>query len=373
MKKLLFSLFIFTISFLSSANVAMAIDGECLMKNGSIVISAAGKDGDAVFNDGSANISAPFTYADGYTGEFDDNDANHCNTQPLFYKVKFFRAAICMEDPYKGNADPDFTSCADLFNNSADGKEIVITKDGADVSLIDNELSIPMGDYPYLAVVVSNHLRIKHFQKYVYADDSRAVIYGNGDTGTNTNTDLCYTVDKVTTYSGHTYNAPYLTAHQTTHGSAFTIDVSGMGETDAMLECTSNSAPGGDYDYATEIIDHFGDFETGYISFLDYEAQQEGTASEMELSATMLNVDNLTLATHVRDAQRIGAFYKYENPIVISEMTTGIKLKFATTSGVSVDGSQDAGNAKIWAAKVGADPFSIIIETRNRRSRGAWR
>ena len=52
MKKLLFSFFVLTVSFLSSANDAMAVLGECVDRDGNLVISALGKTGDATFEDG---------------------------------------------------------------------------------------------------------------------------------------------------------------------------------------------------------------------------------------------------------------------------------------------------------------------------------
>ena len=375
MKKLLFSFFVLTVSFLSSANDAMAVLGECVDRDGNLVISALGKTGDATFEDEEGNdIGAVFTYSGGYLGENDDADANHCNAQPDEYKVKFFKTAICTLDPFKVNADPDFSSCIDIFNNG-EGKDIIITKGGADVSLLEGDLAIPLGEYPYLVVVVSNHLRIKHQQKFVnvLADNTRAVMYGNGDTGTNTNTDLCYTVDTVTTYSGHTYNSAYLSAQQANHGSAFSIIASQAGADTSTLKCTSDATPGADFDFATEIIDHMGDFNTGLIASLDYESNDDPLIADIEMAATMLQNDNASVATHENNAQRIAGFFKYDNPIMISEATEGFKLNFATTQSVSIDSSQDMGNNKIWMVKVGADPFTVKVETQTKRSRGAWR
>ena len=376
MKKLLFSFFVLTVSFLSSANDAMAANGECVVRDGNLIISAAGKIGQATYEDsGGDDIGAPFTYSGGYLGDNDDADSNHCNAQPDEYKVKFFKTAICTRDPHKGNADPDFSSCIDIFNNG-EGKDIIITKDGADVSLLEGDLAIPLGEYPYLVVVVSNHLKIKHQQKFVnvLADNTRAVLYGNGNAGTNTNTDLCYTVDVVTTYSGHTYNSAYLSAQQANHGSAFSIVASQMGADTSTMKCTSDATPGADFDFATEIIDHMGDFDTGLITSIDYESfDDDSTIRGISMAATMVQNDNASVATHADNAQRIAGFFEYDNPIMISEATEGFKLNFATTQSVSIDSSQDTGNNKIWMVKVGADPFVVKVETQTKRSRGAWR
>ena len=50
----------------------------------------------------------------------------------------------------------------------------------------------------------------------------------------------------------------------------------------------------------------------------------------------------------------------------------GFKLNFATTRGVSLDAGQD-GAQKIFMVKVGADPFTIEVQTKTKRARGAWR
>ena len=57
---------------------------------------------------------------------------------------------------------------------------------------------------------------------------------------------------------------------------------------------------------------------------------------------------------------------------MISENTVGFKLNFATTRGVSLDAGQDGSN-KIFMIKVGADPFTIEVQTKTKRARGSWR
>ena len=100
--------------------------------------------------------------------------------------------------------------------------------------------------------------------------------------------------------------------------------------------------------------------------------------SGLEMAATMMKTDNVSIATAVNDARRIGAFFKYANPVIISENTVGFKLNFATTVAVSLDASQnedaaDGGDGKIWMSKVGADPFTIQVQTKTKRARGSWR
>jgi hypothetical protein len=136
------------------------------------------------------------------------------------------------------------------------------------------------------------------------------------------------------------------------------------------MECVSGD-PGSDYDYATEIIDHFGEDAT-LVPNIAYSSMLADTGVAVELAGTMLQDNNTSVADDVDNALRLGAHFKYTNPIVISENTVGFKLNFATTRGVSLDAGQD-GAQKIFMQKVGADPFTIEVQTKTRRSRGAWR
>ena len=329
--------------------------------NGSIVISAKGKLG-TQFKTGTEK--APFNYANSYEDdEFEANETDACQTQPLFYKITFYKVALCLSDPYTGNANPDYSSCTNIFNN-AGGKEIIIEPD-KEVDLLEGDLLLPVGSYTYLTVVLSNHIHIKHKQKYVYVDGTRAVMYGSGDSGTNEDTDLCYTQAIVTTMSGELY------AEDDSYNTAHGVTVSDSNETHqkARLECVDGD-PASDYDYATEIIDHFGG-SADLVPFFEYTSMLSDTGVDVELGATMLKTDNVTVADDVDNALRIGAHFKYTNPVNISENTVGFKLNFATTRGVSLDAGQDV-NEKIFMVKVGADPFTIEVQTKTRRRRGAW-
>ena len=367
MKKYLITLLIsFATLVLSSTFANAEVTGKCVTDtNGSIVISAAGKLGAQKYGSGEEETKAPFNYENSYVdSEFSTNNTDACQTQPLFYKIKFYKVAMCLADPYTGNADPDYSSCTDIFSNSS-GKEVIIEPE-KEVDLLEGNLLLPLGNYKYLTVILSNHLNIKTKQKYVYADGSRAVMYGSGDTGgANSNTDLCYTKAAVTTYTGSTHDASYNSAH------GVTVQSSENTTSGSRMECTSGD-PSTDYDYATEIIDSLGGDGSSLRANLDYSSMLADTGVDVELAATMLKTDNVSVADDVDNALRINAHFKYTNPIVISENTVGFKLNFATTRGVSIDTGQDSSN-NIFMTKVGGDPFTIEVQTKTRRLRGAWR
>ena len=372
MKKfLLTSLIYLSTFFVSTSLVNAAVTGGCVKDaNGSIVISAKGKLGTQVKT---GSDKAPFNYADSYKDEdFDSNNTDQCQTQPLFYKIKFYKVALCSSDPYTGNADPDYSSCFDIFNNSS-GKEVIIEPD-AEVDLLDGNLLLPIGSYQFLTVVASNHIKIKHKQKYVYADGTRPEMHGKGDTGGSlTDTDTCYTTDMVTTYTGAfeggSGSMEYDAGYNTAHGGVVTVNSAGTSALSTM-ECVSGD-PASDYKYATEIIDHFGE-NNSLVPNMAYGSMLADTGVDVELAGTMLKNDNTSVATTPEEALRIAAHFKYTNPVKISENTIGFKLNFATTRGVSLDGAQDGSN-HIYMAKVGADPFTIEVQTKTRRLRGAWR
>ena len=182
MKKYLITLLIsFATLVLSSTFANAEVTGKCVTDtNGSIVISAAGKLGAQKYGPGDDD-KGPFNYENSYEdSEFSSNNTDACQTQPLFYKIKFYKVAMCISDPYTGNADPDYSSCTDIFSNSS-GKEVIIEPE-KEVDLLEGNLLLPLGNYKYLTVILSNHLNIKTKQKYVYVDGSRAVMYGSGDT-----------------------------------------------------------------------------------------------------------------------------------------------------------------------------------------------
>jgi len=385
LKKFLITIFISLIALVSSATISFALDGECIEdSSGNIVISANGRAATQDRVDGGSDIPSPFTYSDSYDDEDMDSGgtfAGNCNNQPDFYKVKFFKAALCKEDPYRTKLSPDYSSCTDIFSNSV-GKDVII-QPNADTDLIDQPLVLAVGSYPYLAVVVDNHLKIKHTQKYVYENSSdRVPMHGFDEAGAATNKDTCYTLDKVTTYtnfiatSGGHYDASYASAQ----GETLLPSGSRTAAT-SLLKCVNDTSRTG-YDYATEIIDQFGENNTYVVAdgdaSIDYEEMSTTGLSGLEMAATMMKTDNLSIATALNDARRIGAFFKYANPVEISENTVGFKLNFATTVAVSLDASQDedtadGGDGKIWMSKVGADPFTIQVQTKTRRARGAWR
>ena len=331
--------FFFAISFtslmLTSVSSEAAATGCLKNSDGSAIMVTAGD-------------ATPFALAGTTTY---DQDA--CSQEPDEYKIKFFKVALCSAEPYTtgGGTAPDFTSCTDLSNTE---KEVTL-EPGVDKDLIDGELVLPLGSYKYLVVIIDNHLKIKHEQKYVLASDgtTAASIFGNSS-GSGA---FCWTVAAgITTYTGETYDSDYATAQ------GVTPVTSGEGTTNARLKCGSSVSGKG---FATEIIDHFGEDATfvGFMNYGELDVATETGIAGIELAGNMLQADN-TIATNEDHSRRIAQIYRYATPVVITENTNSFKLKVTTYSSVSIDMATDEDDShKIYGAKVGGDPFIIQVET----------
>ena len=332
---------LFLITFLFSSLILFSVSSEAAatgcLKN---------SDGTAIMV--TAGDATPFAFAGTTTYNIDA-----CSQEPDEYKIKFFKVTLCTAEPYTtgGGTAPDFTSCNDLSNTE---KEVTL-EPGVDKDLIDGELVLPLGSYKYLVVIIDNHLKIKHQQKYVLASDgtTAASIFGNSS-GSGA---FCWTVAAgITTYTGETYDSDYATAQ------GVTPVASGNGTTNARLKCGSSVSGKG---FATEIIDHFGDDAT-FVSFMNYgelDVATETGIAGIELAGNMLQADN-TIATNEDHSRRIAQIYRYATPVVITENTNSFKLKVTTYSSVSIDMATDEDDShKIYGAKVGGDPFIIQVET----------
>ena len=388
-KKIFFVFTFLTISF--SINLFFQTESKavgCEKNAGRIVISQAGKAGTQTYvdkiPDPDETVKAPFNYADDYEdSEFESNNTNACQQEPDEYKVKFYNFYICREDPYNGNASPDFTSCLSIFSNAA-GKNITI-KPGEDVKLLEGDIQIEAGTYPYAAVVISNQLSIKHKQEYIIILDNSTEetpnLNGKGDNGSVTGQMWCYSAAIVTTYSGDVNiqdSGSEASAYTAAHGVAVVSSSAQTGG--ARLDCATSEPADGDVEFATEVFDHLGDgtsIDRFHYPFETAGYEDEGTSvAGISMAANMLQDDNLTLATTKINAKRIVGFFKYSTPVNINERTIGLKLNFFTSGSVSIDFGQD-GSQVIWATKMGADPFVVQLQTKERRGRrgrtGDWR
>ena len=331
----------------------------------------------------------PFKFINGKKGDLGSNFTDQCNAEPDEYKLIFYKVGLCKEDPYLTSVggdpggNPDFSSCFDILNTSS-GKTLTIKADEENNDLLGGQsLTLPIGSYNYFYAIVNNHLQVKHIQSFKTEAGAAADMWGNGDSQEGVR-NICYTVAVVTTMTDdHSNDSEYETAHN--------VDVvtSGSGSSNSQLVCTASMSDAiANVAFATEIIDHFGeDGDASPVSWIDYENMTDHSAGEIDTSGVsmatnMLQDDGASLATTFINATRIGMYYRYTNPIVISELTSGFKINIGTSHGISLDSEQVIAGGiedvvQTWMAKVGVDPFTVKIQTRERkrrsRVRGAWR
>ena len=100
----------------------------------------------------------------------------NCIEEPLYYKVSIYKVLFCTADPYVSNDNPDFKSCiGTIFETTlTTGKEIII-QSGVPSDLIDNSIILPIGSYSYAAIIVDNHLGLKHTETFIDKDGAKKV------------------------------------------------------------------------------------------------------------------------------------------------------------------------------------------------------
>lgn len=279
-------------------------------------------------------------------------DQDQCAEEPLFYRVKFYRLALCTADPYNDDGvAADLSSCTDIFNDS-DGKLIVIEPDN-EVDLLDTDFVIPVATYSHGYAVISNILDIKHYERFALASNGNAAtIFGYKATSGDQTGTYCWTKEVTTTYNNDyskTLQERTIPAQQT--GTSLTSTM--VCGDDAPTAATAT------YAYASEIIDHLGDDNVTDDSdaFRNYENYASQTGVDGQLAAQLLKADE-TLATTVAAGVRLGHFQTISPALKITEETISLKLAFNISTSVSVDSAVNSDD-EIHAVKVGADPFGI--------------
>ena len=304
----------------------------------------------------------------------------NCVEEPLYYKVSIYKVLFCTADPYVSNDNPDFTSCIGTIFETAltTGKEIII-QTGVSTDLIDDSIILPIGTYSHAALIVDNHLGLKHTETFIDQDGSTTVNMrgATGDDGP-----VCWTREgKATAFSGPAAATHTSGLHPS--GLAFTV-TSTSDKTKNTLDCGA-ALPADwatvDKYYSYEIIDSISDTcdensncDSTFGAYIDYDTADDlgvgGLAARL-----LLKADGLTKATERSDAVKIGYFISFTTPKRITENTTGLQLNFTTSSSVSVD-TYKVGTT-VFALKVGADPFGVRFRTKSRRgargSAGDWR
>ena len=306
-------------------------------------------------------------------------DQDQCSEEPLFYKIKFYDVMLCKNDPYTGFSSndanntnsPDFTServgCVEIFS----GEKEIIIEPGKKVDLLEGDLVLPIGTYKYAAVILSNHLQIKHYQRFADANDADVSIRGYKATGDQPGT-ACYTALKSTGPDVQfmtTYNNELQTGAITTlHSISLPVADSGGDSQGSNILCNTlaiaKAAMDVETNYAIEVIDHLGDgkYLTTNSLFRNHEAYDTTTIDGILAAQNMLQATGNVVGTTIENSTKLAGYFDFgTTPVVIDEKVTGLTLDFNTSRSVSIDFSVDDDDDKIYGAKVGADPFVLRI------------
>jgi hypothetical protein len=324
----------------------------------------------------------------------------YCEVTPDNYKIKMFKMGLCTEDPYRtpdagaGNTvGADLSSCVTVFDKSA-GKEVNI-QPGGEVDLLDGEaLILPIGTYSYIYALIDNVIQIKHIQEYAIAPgagdfDIRGyhATVNNGSAGVGK---FCYTgLDTNSKKFVFTTNQErQITGFTTLRGYTLPITFTGKQTTAGFLCGTESEANSGN-DWAISIVDNFGDrMATGDSSglptartasnFRNAAQQVRGFHDDfptIQQSYYLYNSSD-TPATSATAVEKILFIQNDTDNIVnITENTTGFKMNFKTNNAIEMAVHEEAGanDEVLQATAVNGNAIFVNIQTKTRRSRGAWR
>ena len=353
------------------------------------------RDGD---NTSFALASTPTSFT--HTAFGDTTRGGYCEVTPDNYKIKMFKMGLCTEDPYQtpdagaGNTvGADLSSCVTVFDKAV-GKEVNI-QPGGEVDLLDGEaLILPIGTYSYIYALIDNVIQIKHIQEYAIAPgagdfDIRGyhATKNDGSAGVGK---FCYTgLDTNSKKFVFTTNQErQITGFTTLRG--YTLPTKFTGEqTTAGFLCGTESEANSGNDWAISIVDNFGSrMATGNSSglptartasnFRNAGQQDRGFHDDfptIQQSYYLYNSSD-TPATSATAVEKILFIQNDTDNIVnITENTTSFKMNFKTNNAIEMAVYEEAGanDEVLQATAVNGNAIFVNIQTKTKRSRGAWR
>ena len=253
-----------------------------------------------------------------------------CNDTPDEYEITFYKLGLCTAT----TAANDLSSCQYVVNN-ADGVTHVIKK-GTSGAMAIPEFSIDPGTYPFMVVVISNKLGIKH-----------SFTATNSLTGVSSSAGAsCWT--SVAGPSAYTNES-----HSSVHGTT-------VSDGSQLIKCGAASASAPIFSY--EVINILsedncldGSNNSNFGSNGDYSSF--GTVGNGTAEVSLLNSSD-GFATACTNSAKILWTTTLTTPYEVSADST-FQLNMKTTDSVSIDFDNDSGNNNIM--KMGADPVQLYL------------
>jgi hypothetical protein len=410
MRKIIFLIFIFNI-----LNIVPSYSVESYVSNESYTICATDANGAILINEEGNEDLSSFALASDPTnfnlidrGNINDEEADmgaSCDITPDNYKMKFFKTGFCLKNPYREPVDAasntinaDLSSCVSIFDKAA-GKEVVIQPD-AEIDLLEGELILPIGSYPFQFAILDNVVQIKHEQVFVAAPGAGNfnILGYNPDNNDKNDPEhkgkICYTStnDAGDQFVSVQSNELGVTGSTTLRGYTLPVRNTGI-QPSALFRCRSSVGTGNDApDYMPTILNSFGSPMCTYSpevgtctrdtsKFRNAGRQDAGFSKifpKISQAYYLLKSDN-TIATTPENVRRIlWLQYDPDNLIRITENTVGLKFNFKTNNAMQMqihqDGSDNfARDTELMANQIHGGTIIGQIQVKNRRSRGAWR
>ena len=262
-----------------------------------------------------------------------------CKDTPDEYEITFYKLGLCTAT----TAANDLSSCQYIVNNDA-GVTHVIEK-GTSGAMAIPEFSIDTGTYPYMVVVISNKLGIKH--SFTATNSLTGVSSSAGTT--------CWTsVAGPSAYTNEQFTSP--------HG-ATTADGA------QLIKCGAASASAPVFSY--EVINKLTGEECSDSWVANGDYSDFGSVGNGNAEVSLLKTDN-SFATACTDAARILWTTTLTTPYVVTADST-FQLNMKTTDSVSIDfdsslvdeDDEDSGGANNNIMKMGADPVQLYLTVTN--------
>ena len=254
-----------------------------------------------------------------------------CNDTPDEYEITFYKLGLCTAT----TAANDLSSCQYVVNN-ADGVTHVIKK-GTSGAMAIPEFSIDPGTYPFMVVVISNKLGIKH-----------SFTATNSLTGVSSSAGAsCWT--SVAGPSAYTNES-----HSSVHGTTVSDETQ-------LIKCGAASASAPVFSYEVINIltkdnclnpENNANWFPGTGDYSSFGIVGNGTAE-----VSLLNSSD-DWATACTNSAKILWTTTLTTPYVVTADST-FQLNMKTTDSVSVDFDSDSGNNNIM--KMGADPVQLYL------------
>ena len=296
--------------FLISAVFTTAADASCRYTDAGLLDVAV---------DGSGNSDAP-VYETSRSARGDQ-----CSDTPDEYEITFYKLGICTAT----TAANDLSSCQYIVDDAAGVNHVIVA--GTSGAMAIPEFAIDPGTYPYMVVVLSNKLGIKH--SFTASNSVTGVSSSAGTT--------CWTsVAGPSSYTNEQFTSP--------HG-ATTADGAQLISCGALAD----SAPAFSYEVINKLTEEL--CSENWVANGDYSSF--GTVGNGTAEVSLLKSTDV-FATACTDAAKILWTTTLTTPYEVTTESTW-QLNMKTTDSVSIDFDGDENNNNIM--KMGADPVQLYL------------